>query len=58
MAIAEVPCLNSDKDFKLAIHGFTLTQVYLIHVSVNLKTTIQISHISTKLKGLSQNNIQ
>ena len=28
MTVTEVPCINSDKDFKVADSGFALTQVY------------------------------
>jgi len=33
MAVTELPCLNSDKDFKVADSGFALTQVYKKHFS-------------------------
>ena len=55
MAVTEVPCLNIDKDLKVADTGFALTQVHKIHVSEN-QTRIRVFHISTKVKGPSQNN--
>ena len=58
MAVTEVPCLNSDRDFKVAESGFALTHVYKIDVSLIGKnqTRIQVFHVSTKEKGPSQNN--
>ena len=58
MAVREVPCLNSDRDFKVADSGFALTQVYKIDLSLNWKnqTRIWVFLVSTKEKGPSQNN--
>ena len=52
MAVMEVDCLNSDKDFKVAESGFVLTQVYKIDVSLKNQTRIRVSHLSTKVKSL------
>jgi len=54
MAVMEVACLNSDKDFKVAVSGFVVTQVYKIDVSLKNQTRIRVSHVSTKAKGPSK----
>ena len=54
MAVTEVPCLNSDKDFKVADSGFALIASYTRDVSLNW-ARILVSHVSTKVKGPSQN---
>ena len=47
MAITEVLCINSDKDFKVTDNGFALTQIYKIHFSLNWEnqTKIGVCHI-------------
>ena len=53
-----MPYLNSDKDFKVADIGFALTQVCKIDASLNWENQARIRdfHVSTKVKGPSQNN--